>query len=101
MGHKGKKISLVALTPTNRYIGLLYFKNLKKLKFSPFLADLSLFLTKKQVGPWFLIQFDVVRTRRWSKTIQRPQIPLIWYLWIENGTIRREIMTDGLEIFWL
>ena len=38
-----KIFALVPLTPTNCYIGLTYLKNLKKLKFAPFLADLSLF----------------------------------------------------------
>ena len=47
-----------------------------------------------------MVQFDVVGTRRWSKTTQRPQIPLVWYLWIGNWTTRSEIVIAGLEIFF-
>ena len=38
---------------------------------------------------------DVECTRRWSKTTQRPQIPLVWYLWIGNWTTRSEILING------
>ena len=61
----------------------------------------QLILTKNQVQLRFLVQLDVVGTQRWSKTAQRPHIPLVWYLLIGNWTDRSEIMIGGLKIFQL
>ena len=88
---RAKNFALVPLTPTNCCIGLLYMKNIKNLKFLSLLPHFSLFSTTNQVQLRSLVQFGVIGTRKCSKTTQRPQIPLVWYLWIENLTIRNKI----------
>ena len=87
-GYKVKKILLVPLRPSNTKMEHLN----QKTQILIISVGFQLFLTKNQVQLRVLVQFDVVCTRKWSKTTQRPQIPLIRYLWVEYWTIRSEIV---------
>ena len=89
LGHKGKGFCTV--TPQTVKLDF-YTQKTQKLIIS---GGFQL-IFNKNVQLRFLAQFDVVCTRKWSKTTQRPQIRLAWYLWIGNWTTRSENLIDGL-----